>query len=159
MTKSPTACLRRSSTTDLSPSSAPSRPGRRVLSASWPSSSSWLLVQCLELRPLLLRLLQTSGTTADPHPFHQMHLRERAGDGLRVPDPEVAQSPGARMFANRLGFPIGSIGTAGMERLKTSQNLQVWEFLIIRRVLCSPTSVIRAGRIWLSCEQTGRCSF
>ncbi len=30
-------------------------------------------------------------------------VRERAGDGLRVPDPEVAQSPGARMFANRLG--------------------------------------------------------
>lgn len=29
-------------------------------------------------------------------------VRERAGDGLRVPDPQVAQSPGARMFANRL---------------------------------------------------------
>jgi 23S rRNA (guanine2445-N2)-methyltransferase / 23S rRNA (guanine2069-N7)-methyltransferase len=38
-------------------------------------------------------------------------VRERAGDGLRVPDPEVAQSPGARMFANRLGKNCKRLGT------------------------------------------------
>jgi 23S rRNA (guanine2445-N2)-methyltransferase / 23S rRNA (guanine2069-N7)-methyltransferase len=38
-------------------------------------------------------------------------VRERPGDGLRVPDPEVAQSPGARMFANRLGKNCKRLGT------------------------------------------------
>lgn len=38
-------------------------------------------------------------------------VSERAGDGLRVPDPQVAQSPGARMFANRLGKNCKRLGT------------------------------------------------
>ncbi len=37
-------------------------------------------------------------------------VRERAGDGLRVPDPQVAQSPGARMFANRLAKNCKRLG-------------------------------------------------
>jgi 23S rRNA (guanine2445-N2)-methyltransferase / 23S rRNA (guanine2069-N7)-methyltransferase len=38
-------------------------------------------------------------------------VRDRPGDGLRVPDPQVAQSPGARMFANRLGKNCKRLGT------------------------------------------------
>ena len=37
-------------------------------------------------------------------------VRERAGDGLRVPDPQVAQSAGARMFANRLAKNCKRLG-------------------------------------------------